>query len=100
MAAEILHGIEAGVFHPNPGWQCKDSVPERVLGLGFDQVTYAALARSGPVSMGGGLLGIRQGRGTFEKILVHAPLDERCRQRLRTGLVRRPRKYEQVRLPM
>jgi len=19
-----LHAIEAGVFHPNPGWQCKD----------------------------------------------------------------------------
>ena len=24
LAAEILQAIEAGVFHPNPGWQCKD----------------------------------------------------------------------------
>ena len=24
LAAEILHAIEAGVFVPNPGWQCKD----------------------------------------------------------------------------
>jgi len=24
LAAEVLHAIEAGVFHPNPGWQCKD----------------------------------------------------------------------------
>jgi hypothetical protein len=22
--AEVLHAIEAGVFHPNPGWHCKD----------------------------------------------------------------------------
>jgi RecB family exonuclease len=22
--AEVLHVIEAGVFHPNPGWHCKD----------------------------------------------------------------------------
>jgi hypothetical protein len=20
----VLHAIEAGVFHPNPGWACKD----------------------------------------------------------------------------
>ncbi len=24
LVAEVLHGIAAGVFHPNPGWQCKD----------------------------------------------------------------------------
>jgi CRISPR/Cas system-associated exonuclease Cas4 (RecB family) len=24
LAAEILQAIESGVFHPNPGWQCKD----------------------------------------------------------------------------
>jgi hypothetical protein len=24
LAAEILQVIEAGVFHPNPGWQWKD----------------------------------------------------------------------------
>ncbi|MBI3743518.1 MAG: hypothetical protein HY261_04445 [Chloroflexi bacterium] len=24
LAAEVLSAIEAGVFHPNPGWQCKD----------------------------------------------------------------------------
>jgi len=24
LAAEVLHANEAGVFHPNPGWQCKD----------------------------------------------------------------------------
>ncbi len=24
LAAEVLYAIEAGVFHPNPGWQCKD----------------------------------------------------------------------------
>jgi hypothetical protein len=24
MAAEVLAAIEAGVFHPNPGWQCKE----------------------------------------------------------------------------
>jgi putative RecB family exonuclease len=24
LVSEILHAIEAGVFHPNPGWQCKD----------------------------------------------------------------------------
>ena len=24
LAAEVLQAIEAGVFHPNPGWQCKD----------------------------------------------------------------------------
>ena len=24
LVAEVLHGIGAGVFHPNPGWQCKD----------------------------------------------------------------------------
>jgi putative RecB family exonuclease len=24
LAAEILKAIESGVFHPNPGWQCKD----------------------------------------------------------------------------
>ena len=24
LAAEILQAIEAGVFHPNPGWQCKE----------------------------------------------------------------------------
>jgi hypothetical protein len=24
LAAEILQAIEAGVFHSNPGWQCKD----------------------------------------------------------------------------
>ncbi|MDO8478141.1 MAG: PD-(D/E)XK nuclease family protein [Candidatus Rokubacteria bacterium] len=24
LVAEVLHAIEAGVFHPNPGWQCKD----------------------------------------------------------------------------
>jgi putative RecB family exonuclease len=23
LAAELLRAIEAGVFHPNPGWQCK-----------------------------------------------------------------------------
>ena len=22
LVAEVLHAIEAGVFHPNPGWQC------------------------------------------------------------------------------
>jgi len=29
LAAEVLHAIEAGVFHPNPGWQCKEC-PYRV----------------------------------------------------------------------
>ena len=24
LVAEVLYAIEAGVFHPNPGWQCKD----------------------------------------------------------------------------
>jgi hypothetical protein len=24
LVAEVLHAIEAGVFHPNPGWHCKD----------------------------------------------------------------------------
>ena len=24
LVAEVLHAIEAGVFHPNPGWACKD----------------------------------------------------------------------------
>jgi len=24
LVAEVLHAIEAGVFHPNPGWPCKD----------------------------------------------------------------------------
>ena len=24
LAAEVLRAIEAGVFHPNPGWQCKE----------------------------------------------------------------------------
>jgi putative RecB family exonuclease len=24
LVAEVLHAIEASVFHPNPGWQCKD----------------------------------------------------------------------------
>jgi len=24
LVSEVLHAIEAGVFHPNPGWQCKD----------------------------------------------------------------------------
>lgn len=24
LASEVLRGIEAGVFHPNVGWQCKD----------------------------------------------------------------------------
>ena len=24
LAAEVLQAIEAGVFHPNPGWHCKD----------------------------------------------------------------------------
>ena len=24
LAAKILAAIEAGVFHPNPGWQCKE----------------------------------------------------------------------------
>jgi hypothetical protein len=24
LVAGVLHAIEAGVFHPNPGWQCKD----------------------------------------------------------------------------
>ena len=24
LAAEVLQAIESGVFHPNPGWQCKD----------------------------------------------------------------------------
>jgi len=24
LVAEVLHAIEAGVFHPNAGWQCKD----------------------------------------------------------------------------
>jgi putative RecB family exonuclease len=24
LAAEVLYAIEAGVFHPNTGWQCKD----------------------------------------------------------------------------
>lgn len=24
LVAEVLQAIEAGVFHPNPGWQCKD----------------------------------------------------------------------------
>ena len=24
MATEVLAAIEAGVFHPNPGWQCKE----------------------------------------------------------------------------
>jgi len=24
LAAEVLYAIEAGVFHRNPGWQCKD----------------------------------------------------------------------------
>ena len=24
LAAEVLAAIEAGVFHPNVGWQCKD----------------------------------------------------------------------------
>ena len=24
LVAEVLRAIEAGVFHPNPGWQCKD----------------------------------------------------------------------------
>ncbi len=23
LVAEVLHAIEAAVFHPNPGWQCK-----------------------------------------------------------------------------
>ena len=24
LAAEVLQAMKAGVFHPNPGWQCKD----------------------------------------------------------------------------
>ena len=24
LAGEVLRAIEAGVFHPNPGWQCKE----------------------------------------------------------------------------
>lgn len=24
LVAEVLHAFEAGVFHPNPGRQCKD----------------------------------------------------------------------------
>jgi CRISPR/Cas system-associated exonuclease Cas4 (RecB family) len=24
LVAEVLRAIDAGVFHPNPGWQCKD----------------------------------------------------------------------------
>ena len=24
LVAEVLHAIESAVFHPNPGWQCKD----------------------------------------------------------------------------
>jgi len=24
LAAEVLRAIEVGVFHPNPGWQCKE----------------------------------------------------------------------------
>ncbi len=24
LVTEVLHAIEAGVFHPNPGWQCND----------------------------------------------------------------------------
>jgi len=24
LVAEVLHAIEAEVFHPNPGWPCKD----------------------------------------------------------------------------
>lgn len=24
LASEVLRAIEAGVFHPNPGWQCKE----------------------------------------------------------------------------
>jgi CRISPR/Cas system-associated exonuclease Cas4 (RecB family) len=24
LVAEVVHAIEAGVFHPNPGWQCKE----------------------------------------------------------------------------
>jgi putative RecB family exonuclease len=24
LASELLYAIDAGVFHPNPGWQCKD----------------------------------------------------------------------------
>jgi hypothetical protein len=24
LVVEVLHAIEAGVFHPNPGWACKD----------------------------------------------------------------------------
>src|SRR5580765_6390284 len=34
LAAEILQAIEAGVFHPNPGWQCKDASSGASAGRG------------------------------------------------------------------
>ena len=34
LLSAVLHAIEAGVFHPNPGWQCKDRpFSEPVLGV-------------------------------------------------------------------
>src|SRR5262245_60367990 len=51
LTAEVLKAIEAGVFHPIVGWQCKGvSVPEQVLGL---EVGSARLSPAGRKDVGG-----------------------------------------------
>jgi len=40
LVSEVLHAIEAGVFHPNPGWQCKDCP--------FQSRCWAWRCRTGP----------------------------------------------------
>ncbi len=37
LAAEVLRAIEAGVFHPIVGWQCKECPLEQGLGVGVGQ---------------------------------------------------------------
>jgi hypothetical protein len=38
LVAEVLQAIEAGMFHPNPGWQLQGlPVPEPVLGVAVDR---------------------------------------------------------------
>src|SRR3989442_4932105 len=37
LAAEVLRAIEAGVFHPIVGWQCKECPLEQVVGVGVGQ---------------------------------------------------------------
>jgi hypothetical protein len=54
LVAEVLHAIEAGVFHPNPSWGLQGlPVPRAVLGVGVSGRVATRRPPKGPLAYAG-----------------------------------------------